>query len=90
MTGRRKLLRSASLSGDEMSLFSAIKLSGLTFASAKRNLTIAASHNLAQTAGVGIQNTHATALLADQEAAKEVDLNHVVLPPFAVVIGAVP
>lgn len=37
----------------------------------------------------GIQSTHATALLADQGVEKDVDLNHVTLPPFAVFIGAV-
>jgi alpha-glucosidase len=37
----------------------------------------------------GIQKMHATELLADQGAAKIVDLNHVELPPFAVFIGAV-
>ena len=37
----------------------------------------------------GIHKTHATALLADQGVDKNVDLNHVVLPPFAVFIGAV-
>ena len=37
----------------------------------------------------GIQSSHATALLADQGVEKDVDLNHVTLPPFAVFIGAV-
>ncbi len=37
----------------------------------------------------GTQNRHATALLVDQGAAKNVDLNHLVLPPFAVFIGTV-
>jgi hypothetical protein len=36
-----------------------------------------------------IQNTRATALLADQGAAKDVDLSHMTLPPFAVFIGTV-
>jgi len=37
----------------------------------------------------GIQGTHASALLADQGVAKDIDLNHVTLPPFAVFIGTV-
>ena len=37
----------------------------------------------------GVHSTHATALLADQGMAKDVDLHHVVLPPFAVFIGSV-
>jgi hypothetical protein len=35
----------------------------------------------------GIQKMRATALLADQGEAKDVNLNHVMLPPFAVFIG---
>ncbi|MGO8718561.1 MAG: alpha-glucosidase C-terminal domain-containing protein [Acidobacteriaceae bacterium] len=37
----------------------------------------------------GIQQTRATALLEDQGVDKDVDLNRVVLPPFAVFIGEV-
>ena len=37
----------------------------------------------------GIHSAHATALLADQGAEKDVDLKHLILPPFAVFIGAV-
>ena len=37
----------------------------------------------------GIQSSHATALLTDQRVEKDVDLNHVALPPFAVFIGTV-
>ncbi len=37
----------------------------------------------------GIHNTHATALLADQGVLKNVDLNSLTLPPFAVFIGTV-
>jgi hypothetical protein len=38
---------------------------------------------------IWLTHTHATALLADQGAEKNVDLNHVTLPPFAVFIGTV-
>jgi alpha-glucosidase len=37
----------------------------------------------------GIQGTHATALLADGGVASDVDLSHVVLPPFGVFVGQV-
>ncbi len=37
----------------------------------------------------GIQGTHATALIEDGGVAGEIDLTHVILPPFAVFIGEV-
>ena len=37
----------------------------------------------------GIQGSHATALLEDKGIAEDVDLNHLVLPPFGVFIGQV-
>ena len=42
-----------------------------------------------QLAAQGIQKTHATAFVEDEGMSKDVDLSHVVLPPFAVFIGQV-